>query len=120
MQVNQASLDCDVAPCIISANYSGTSRNLPAPEYRYESPVETENRVVLATLNCSEDEYRGSRYLYKFYQTSELFTYVAADDNSYPPTVPVFYKDKTYTLMFSDGSVWVDSLEEDLTENMTM
>ena len=29
-------------------------------------------------------------------------------------------KGKTYTLMFSDGSVWVDSLEEDLTENMTM
>lgn len=120
MQVHQANLDCDVAPCIISANYSGTSRNLPAPEYRYESPVDTENRVVLATLNCSEDEHRGSRYLYKFYQTSELFTYVAADEDNYPPTVPAFYKHKTYTLMFSDGSVWVDSLEEDLTENMTM
>lgn len=113
-------LDCDAAPCIISANYSGTSRNLPAPEYRYESPCDTENRVVLATLNCSDDERRGSRFLYKFYQTSELFTYVAADDNSNPPTVPVFYKGKTYTLMFSNGSNWVESLEEDLTENMTM
>ena len=126
MMVHQAgynyhvSLNSDDAPCVVSINYSGTGRNFPAPEYRYESPCDTENRVVLATLNCSEDEYRGSRYLYKFYQTSELFTYVAADDSEYPPTVSAFYKNKAYKLMFSDGEQWVESLEEDLIENMTM
>ena len=113
-----SSVSTDIEPCILMINYSGTSHSFPIPEYRYESPCDTSNRVVLATLNCSEEESRNSRRLHKFYQTSELFTYVAYDEEKL--FVPAFYKSKTYRVRFSDGNSWYDEIQEDMVDNVSM
>lgn len=113
-----SSVSTDIEPCILMINYSGTSHSFPSPEYRYESPCDTSNRVVLATLNCSKDEFMNSRRLHKFYQTSELFTYAAYDEEKL--FVPAFYKGKTYRVYFSDGNSWYNEIQEDMVDNMPM